>query len=118
MADTSPPKRRGCLFPVILIILGCSLLANFILGYVLVEYAAEALNLSDSESLNESFVFGDKDADDKIAIVNVKGLISESGIAYPIQQLEAAAKDKYVKAVVLRIDSPGGLVTASDELYH
>lgn len=116
MSDT--PRRRGCLLPVILIVLGCSLLANFFLGYVFVEYAADALSLSDSTALDETFVFGDKDADDKIAVVNVKGMISEAGIAYPIQQLEAAAKDKHVKAVVLRVDSPGGLVTASDELYH
>jgi protease-4 len=50
-------------------------------------------------------------------VVRVSGVISEGSIAYPVRQLRAAAADKHVKAVVLRIDSPGGTVSASDELY-
>jgi protease-4 len=34
------------------------------------------------------------------------------------QQLEKAADDRAVKALVLRINSPGGTVAASDVLYH
>jgi protease-4 len=34
------------------------------------------------------------------------------------EELEKAAEDDRVKAVVLRINSPGGTVTASDILYH
>jgi protease-4 len=34
------------------------------------------------------------------------------------EKLDAAAKDKRVKAVVLRINSPGGAVTASDIMYQ
>jgi protease-4 len=34
------------------------------------------------------------------------------------EKLDAAAEDKHVKAVVLRINSPGGAVTASDIMYQ
>jgi protease-4 len=65
----------------------------------------------------------------KIAIVEVEGLIANaksSGFLQPtenpvslfVQELDAAADDSSVKAVVLRVNSPGGTVTASDLLYQ
>src|SRR5437762_7054518 len=66
---------------------------------------------------------------DKIAIIDVDGLImnaKSSGLLSdgdnPVslfrEKLEAAAEDKHVKAIVLRINSPGGAVTASDIMYQ
>ncbi len=53
---------------------------------------------------------------DKIAIVEVKGVITQSsGI---IEQLEQYVDDKDVKAIILRIDSPGGGVGPSQEIYR
>jgi len=117
MADTPAPQRRGCLFPIVLFVLVFSLLANLVLAILLIEVAADRLDSEDS-SLEEKFMLGDRDASDKVAVVKLDGLISESGIGHPIKQLEAAAKDRHVKAVVLRVDSPGGTVTATDELYQ
>ena len=34
------------------------------------------------------------------------------------EELERAGKDERVKAIVIRINSPGGTVTASDIIYH
>ena len=42
----------------------------------------------------------------------------ESVVARVTEELRQAADDDHVKAVVLRINSPGGTVTASDTLYH
>ena len=65
----------------------------------------------------------------KIAIVDVEGLLSDSrsmsllggGSDNPVaifaEKLEKAAADRNVRAVVLRINSPGGTVTASDLMY-
>ena len=68
---------------------------------------------------------------DKILMINVEGFIaSEDGesllgiskqpglIARIREELDRARSDHRVKAVVLRINSPGGGVTASDVLYH
>lgn len=52
---------------------------------------------------------------DKIGVVNISGIISDSmEIA---EQLEDFGKDDSIVAVILRIDSPGGGVAASQEIY-
>ncbi|KUG23176.1 peptidase s49, sppa [hydrocarbon metagenome] len=52
---------------------------------------------------------------DKIGIVNVDGVITDS---IPIaEQLDDFGKDDSIIAVVLRVDSPGGGVAASQEIY-
>ena len=52
----------------------------------------------------------------KIGVIEIAGQISDSG---PIlEQLMEFSKNKHIKAVVLRIDSPGGSVGASQEIYR
>jgi protease-4 len=121
MPDPTPPpmpaKRRfGCLLPLALILF-VSLLLNLYLALVWVGALANPLS-TDTHGVTERFLLGDEEATDKVAVVRVEGVISDGTIGYPIRQLERAAKDKRVKAVVLRIDSPGGTVTASEELYQ
>ncbi len=69
---------------------------------------------------------------DKVAIIDVEGLLvnakgggtfgmgpdTENPVSLFRERLDAAAEDKHVKAVVLRINSPGGAVTASDIMYQ
>lgn len=52
---------------------------------------------------------------DKIAVVKIKGVIKDSKAV--IDQLLRFKKDRSVKAIVLRIDSPGGGVGPSQEIY-
>jgi len=94
-----------------------SLLANVAVALIYVGALSNPIE-DERPTLTERFLLGDPNARDKIAVVRVSGVISESGIQYPIHQLETAARDRRVKAVVLRIDSPGGTVTASEELYQ
>jgi len=62
----------------------------------------------------------------KIAVIDVQGIIAsepfgrsgESMVDYVEDQLDLAGEDDAVKAVVLRVDSPGGEVLASDEIYR
>lgn len=65
----------------------------------------------------------------KIAIIEVEGVLmnartggflqpTENPLSRFVQQMEQAAKDPSVKAVVLRVNSPGGTVTASDTMYQ
>lgn len=64
----------------------------------------------------------------KIALIDVDGIImnrqqsglfsdGEHPVSLLIEKLDKAAKDKSVKALILRINSPGGSVTASDIMY-
>jgi protease-4 len=76
--------------------------------------------------LKEEEVSGSGSA--KVLLVELSGLISsqESGglveqpniVVRMKEELSRAAADPKVQAVVLRINSPGGTVTASDMLYH
>jgi protease-4 len=67
-----------------------------------------------------------KETDLKIAVVYVRGIITsaEPGTLGDTMvddikiQLDQAANDEKVKAVVLYVDSPGGEVTASDVIYN
>ncbi len=65
----------------------------------------------------------------KIVIVEVEGLLAnaqkggllqptENPVSLLAQELDHAANDQRVKAIVLRINSPGGTVTASDTMYQ
>ncbi|GIX44640.1 MAG: multidrug transporter [Candidatus Sumerlaea sp.] len=51
-----------------------------------------------------------------IAILKLQGPIYESGAA--LDALRKVRKTPYVKAVVVRVDSPGGSVGASEEIYR
>jgi len=53
---------------------------------------------------------------DSIALVEVNGMIIDSGEI--IQQLEYVKDNKNIKAVVLRIDSPGGVVGPTQEIHN
>ena len=52
---------------------------------------------------------------DRVAILPINGLITESEPT--IEQLRKFAKDRSVKAIVLRINTPGGGVGPSQEIY-
>lgn len=66
----------------------------------------------------------------KILLVDIAGIISEkeksaglfdskpSMVAYVKEALQKAEKDNEVAGLILRINSPGGTVTASDIIYH
>ncbi|MGD0017437.1 MAG: signal peptide peptidase SppA [Verrucomicrobiia bacterium] len=74
----------------------------------------------------EQFVDGDPDARDKVAVIYLTGIITsdpessfgeENMVDNIKEQLRAALDDEHVKAIVLRINSPGGEVVASDAIY-
>jgi protease-4 len=47
------------------------------------------------------------------------GLVTEDSLVARIkEELQKAEKDEYVKGVVVKINSPGGTVTATDTIYH
>lgn len=58
-----------------------------------------------------------EEADKKIAIIRIEGAILDAD-GFVKQQIDRVRDDENVVAVVVRIDSPGGTVTASDYLYH
>src|SRR5437762_1308306 len=77
-----------------------------------------AFTFSDTEaSLHHRHHSGQKLAHDRIAIIRIDGVLFEGLTSYAQKQIEEAAQDDSVKAVVVRINSPGGTITASDDLH-
>jgi protease-4 len=74
----------------------------------------------------EEVITEDNNASTKIAVVEVSGIItsraSDQGGYNMVEvikaQLKRADDDDKVKAVILKVDSPGGEVLASDEIYR
>jgi len=74
----------------------------------------------------EEVIVEDNDAANKIAVIDVQGIITSrviDGGGYNLvdivkAQLKRAEDDDKVKAVILKVDSPGGEVLASDEIYR
>jgi protease-4 len=67
--------------------------------------------------LGERFLAGKASSSNKIAVIRINGVLFEGLNGYAFRQIETAAKDDQVKAIVLRINSPGGTITASDHLH-
>jgi protease-4 len=72
----------------------------------------------------DEVILDNNDAHNKIAVVTVDGIITShsadqagnSMVDVIKAQFDRAAADKRVKAVILKVDSPGGEVMASDEI--
>ncbi len=88
------------------VLLGLLIVVVLIVGFIVL-----VLVLSRLGGKKTAFVLGDK-----IGVVEIKGMIVSSEKI--INQLIAYREDKGVKAVVLRIDSPGGPAVPSEEIYR
>ena len=108
---------------MVLVLLGISLLFNlghFARGLVPVKVS----RIHTVGPRLEEVVTEDNDASAKIAVVDVDGIITSRAIdqsGYNMvdvikAQLNRAEEDDKVKAVILKVDSPGGEVLASDEI--
>lgn len=83
---------------------------------------------SDSRDALQEFVL-QGEGEQKILLIPVEGMISDAAdqgllrsqpsmVQEIVSRLEKAKKDPDIKALLLKIDSPGGTVTASDLIYH
>jgi protease-4 len=123
VAAPAPRPSRGWMF--------LSLVLLFVLGLLILGKATSAVfgsakQVIGSESGHrfEEVTVESGDGMDKIAIVDVSGMITSepwdrsgrSMVEKIDDQLKVAGKDNSVKAVILKVDSPGGEVLASDDI--
>ena len=114
-----PPPRSGGFGRVLLILfLFGSLALNFVL-FIALFVSSSGDSGDDAVTVTEKVWSGPSSARNKIAVVRVEGTIFESlpAYGYQLKQIDKAAKDSAVKAVVLRVNSPGGTITGSDGLH-
>lgn len=106
-------KLMGVLLCVV-IMTGCS--PHFHLDFLGSDQMAEVVLIQDSSN-------------EKILLIDVSGIITtalnanilsrEKNLLSSIRyRLEKAAEDRMIKGIILRVDTPGGEVTASDIIYN
>jgi protease-4 len=113
----SAPRRSsgwGCGWIFLIVLLVGSVLLNFLLMLGIAALGAGSVDLP----LQEKHHSGTRAAANKIAILAVDGVIMDGDGGFVDRQVEQIMNDPTIKAVVLRIDSPGGSVSASDFQFH
>lgn len=85
--------------------------------FAVVQFFAFTDYFDNSQGIAEKYHSGEKFATQKIAIIAVEGVIADAD-GFVKGQIDRVRADSNVKAVVLRINSPGGTVTASDYMWH
>jgi protease-4 len=120
-ATSFPPQtiivqqpRGGCgrfVMWIITLLLVLSVLAHFGL-------LPGSLSSGGTAGPHEVFHSGDQTSADKLAIIRVAGTIMPPFSDRVIRTIKKAKEDKHVKGVLLVIDSPGGTVTDSHQIYH
>lgn len=125
----TPPRRRPSAWPWIVlsavVLVGGAAVIAVGLAFGHGGHSAHGGGVHGADQLHE-VVLEDNEADDKIAVLSIEGVITgqqvEPGgrtlVDLVRDQLERVRRDKAVKAVVLKVDSPGGEVLASDEVYR
>ncbi len=109
----SRSSRSGCgRFLLGMLIFGSLLLNVVLCGFLGFRHGET------EEELAETHLWGEESGANKIAVVRIEGVLMEGMTSYYLKQIEQAAQDEKVKAVVVRIDSPGGTVSASEEIHR
>jgi protease-4 len=125
---SSPPARSGCsVVWKILALVFLALLCVSVFGHLLNFSRAvipRSRALTDRNRSLDEVVLEQTNSDDKIAVISVDGVISGQDddrtgmnlVEFVSEQLKTAERDSDVKAVILKVNSPGGEVLASDDI--
>lgn len=109
------PRRGGWFAWVLLGLLGISGMVNlvFFLLTLIGVFAS-----SGKTPPRETFYSGDEDATARIAMIEVSGTIMPPFTERIMDTIDYLKDEDDVKGVLLVVDSPGGLVADSHEIYH
>jgi len=99
------------------IITGLSMLGNVMLFLMLIGVGIVAFSGIGEQKYTEE-VIEDGPRSAKIAIVSIDGIIDEKQAQEVYWQLKEARADKAVKGVIIRVDSPGGTISGSDQIHN
>lgn len=83
----------------------------FVFFVILVAFAYFTMN-----AFNETSLVQKKSNKARIGVITIEGVIMDSKDT--IEMLQVAEEDKQLKAIILRIDSPGGAVGPTQEIYE
>ena len=113
---TTRPARKGSGWRIFWgIVLAFSVMANFVLFLMLI--GVVALFTTGQRGMFTEEVIREGPARNKIAVITLQGVIQGQLASEVYQQLKVAGRDRHVKGLIVRVNSPGGTISASDEIY-
>jgi len=115
-AAAAPPKKRYGWKIFWGVVITMSVLANLFMVVMLIVVASFSVG-GGSDLFNEGLI-AKGSSSNKIAVIRLEGIINEEKSREIHKQIDLAAKDNSVKAVILRTITPGGGVGASDRIHH
>lgn len=130
LAPRRPKRRLGCLVAVLVVVILAGLFGTLVVMGVLADSSSSLMSgvyggKDPERRVVEQVIRGEElDTENKVVVIDVKGIIVSEGayesagsrrIAY---ELETARQDPAVRAIVLDMNTPGGEVTASDEIHR
>jgi protease IV len=108
------PRRPSAWRIVSRVLFGLSVLANIGLFILLLSVIVVMVTGGGGSS---KAVIRKGPADSKIAVIDISGLIDGGQAEEVARQLDAVRQDRAVKGIIVRVDSPGGTISASDRIY-
>lgn len=99
---------------ILVVLLAASIFMNLMF---IVSSAASGLSDGGSK-IRREHLSGDRSAASKLAVIRFSGTIMPPFTERWLEQIKEAAKDDRIKGVLLTVDSPGGLVADSHQIYH
>ncbi|MFP4105252.1 MAG: S49 family peptidase [Phycisphaerae bacterium] len=108
-----PPKKRSWILRIF-VMMGVGV---FLLSVLLNIYLLAAVSMASDATKMVSSVADKGNDDEVVAVYRMVGLIDANAAGNFKKFAGTAAEDPNIKAVVLRVDSPGGTVTASDQIH-
>jgi protease IV len=121
-------RKIGCLTIFLFVALCASVFINFALVLAAFHRVGRVMREEEPIARFREILLqrGSRGTSDKIVVIMLRGLISssipgnvsDSMVDDMRAALQQARDDDRVKAIVLEIDSPGGEVTASDQIYN
>jgi protease-4 len=99
------------------IITGLSMLGNIMLFLLLIGVTIVAFAGRGEKKFSEEII-QDGPRLTRIAVVSINGIIDEQQAKEVYQQLKEARDDKTVKAIIVRVNSPGGTISGSDDIHN
>jgi protease-4 len=103
--------------------------AILILALIGTSFKTTVTETVEGRRYDEIFITGEKDASDKILCIPVAGIIMRGGsflwrgsqrediVDSVINALKRAQDDSQIKAIILRVNSPGGGITECDQIH-
>ena len=122
-----PPRSSGCGKAIVIGLVSffalgivgiCVLIGSVVLFAVATGAFDEIASEQQEKTVTEKFISGNRTADEKIAVITIDGMITGSADGFVAKQIRRVISDDKVKAVVLRVNSPGGTMTGSDYYYY